>query len=134
MKHTSTIALLAAGLLSTGGLAACGGGDDFTATDAAGLAAVLDGAASDDSPMKGLITAEMFTDADVEEFNGIAEEACSELSASGMSADDVDEFTDGVLDGAEGMEEFLDVEELLVGLVDATCPSNTQTVRDAFAS
>lgn len=115
-------------------LAACGGGEsDFTATDAEGIAAAIDGAIAEDSPVKGVITADAFTPADVDEFNDLAKEACDEISDSGMSDDDVAEFTAGMTEGAAGLEDVLDVEALAIGLIDATCPANTATIRDALA-
>ncbi len=114
-------------------LVGCGGGSsvEFNETDAEGLAMVIDSAVTEESGMKGLVTADAFGPADVAEFNGIAEQACDEL-AKDFGPDQIQEFTDGVLEGAAEMEGLLDIEGLLTALVGETCPGNSAALASAL--
>ncbi len=117
-----------AGLLTT----ACSEAVEFNAVDAAGLAAIVDAGITEESGLKGILTAEAFSAEDIAEFNELAEEACADLS-NGISASDYDEFEAGVLDGAEEMEGMIDPGALTIALIDATCPSYSDNLSTAMA-
>ena len=113
-------------------LAACGGESEFVEMDAEGLSGVVDAALTEESGLKGLITADAFNQTDVDEFNEIAKEACDDLS-DGISAEDYDEFEAGVLDGASDIGDMIDTEALSRALVSASCPSYLGNLEDAIA-
>ncbi len=122
------------GSLATAGLlfSACGEAVEFNAMDAEGLVGIVDAGLTEESGLRGLITADAFSAEDVAEFNTLAEDACADLS-NGISAEDYDEFEAGVLDGAEGLEGMIDTEALTMALVDATCPSYVDNLAAAIA-
>lgn len=118
----------AAGLL----FSACGGEPvEFNAMDADGLATIVDAGITEESGLKGLITADLFSEEDISEFNVLAEDACTDLS-DGISAADYDEFEAGVLDGAEEMQGMIDTDALTMALISATCPSYTDNLTEAM--
>ena len=119
--------IAAAGLL----FGACGEPVEYNAMDAEGLASILDAGMTEESGLKGLITADLFSADDVSEFNTLAEDACTDLS-DGISAAEYDEFESGVLDGAEEMEGMIDTDALTVALIEATCPSYMDNLTSAM--
>ncbi|MEM7326512.1 MAG: hypothetical protein AAF531_25730 [Actinomycetota bacterium] len=119
--------IVAAGLL----VGACGEPVEFNAMDAEGLATILDAGMTEDSGLQGLITADLFSEDDVAEFNVLAEDACADLS-DGISTSEYDEFEAGVLDGAEEMKDMIDTDALTLALVDATCPSYVDSLTEAM--
>lgn len=125
MKRIVAATALAAALLP-----ACGTEVEFTATDAEGVAGVVDAALTEESGLQGLITADDFTQADVDEFNGLAEDACADL-ADGFSAEEYADFESGVVEETAGMEDMLDIKAMTRALINTTCPSYLQTFDDA---
>lgn len=119
--------VVAAGFL----FGACGEPVEFNAMDAEGLAAILDAGMTEESGLKGLITADLFSEDDITEFNTLAEDACADLS-DGISADEYRDFEAGVLDGAQEMEDMIDTDALTLALVDATCPSYVDNLTSAM--
>lgn len=120
--------LAAAGLLFT----ACSEPVEFNALDAEGLAVIVDAGMTEESGLKGLITADLFSVEDVTEFNGLAEEACAEL-ADGISAEDYDELEAGVLDGAQEMRGMIDADAMTLALVNGACPAYADNLTSAMA-
>lgn len=119
--------IAAAGLI----FGACGEPVEFNAMDAEGLATILDAGMTEESGLKGFITADLFSVEDIAEFNELAEDACTDLS-DGISSAEYDEFEAGVLDGAEEMQDMIDTDALTLALVDATCPSYTGNLTAAM--
>lgn len=114
------------------GAAACSGGDtEFEAMDAQAVADVVDAALTEESGLRGFLSASDFTEADVDEFNEVAESACADLS-DGIAEGDFDEFRAGVMEGAGGVEDMIDVEGLAVALVEASCPSYLDNLNEAI--
>lgn len=115
-----------AGLLLT----ACAGEVEFEATDAAGIVRIFDAAFTEESGMQGFLGPEVFTQADVDEFNELAEDACADL-ANGFDAEDYAEFEAGVLEGADEVLDFIDPLAMTVAMIDETCPTYSETLTTA---
>ena len=103
------------------GLAACGGDDGFTALDSERLAGVIDDALTEESGLKGLITADDLEPETIDEINILASNACDDLS-DGFSRTDFVDFENGVLGPAPGLEQVIKPTVMVQSLVAATCP------------
>ncbi len=133
MKRITGINRIGLGLVAGAFLlAGCSESAEFTATDADGIARIVDAAFTEDSGLKGLLSGSDFDTADIDDFNSDAQELCDEL-ANGMSNDFYEEFSGNVLDGAEEIAAFIDVDQLSIALVNETCPTELPAINEVLA-
>ncbi len=109
--------------------AACGGEEDdgaFTALDAEDMAAIVDGALTEESGLKGVITADQLSQGDVDQLNATARRLCNDL-ADGVSGEEARAFQAETAEAITGLEDLLDAVGMVRAVIEATCPANLAT-------